>query len=288
MSRTAVILTAVFVIAAGISLAGSLMDARPPEPSPSFTPFVQQTGNRWSIAVTATDSAFEFAIATLPPGAAAFDVLAQGASPHELQIFKLQEGTTFETFAESASRLGRNPRLFRLGTPVGGTGAGGGIQPGESRRIVLDLELGVYAFVSFINDDSESGLIQRFDVVAGEETPAGIPPAIGDIALTDDAFKLPSEPLGSGVFRVKNEGKAIHEAALFSVEGSLDELVADLSEEEAVTGEAGLGILAPERVTYSGLDLEAGRSYAFVCRLINPDTGRPYFEEGMVAEFQAP
>ena len=287
MSRTAVIVTAVFVIAAGVSLAGSLMDARPPEPSPSFTPFVQQTGNRWSIAVTATDSAFEFAIAALPPGAAAFDVLAQGSSPHELQIFKLQEGTTFETFAESASRLGRDPRLFRLGTPVGGAGAGGGIQPGESRRIVLDLELGVYAFVSFINDDSESGLVRRFDVLEGEETPAGIPPAIGDIALTDDVFELPSETLGSGVFRVENEGNDIHEAALFSVDGSLEELVADLSEEGGSTGEAGLGILAPDRVTYSRLDLEAGRSYAFVCRLINPDTARPYFEEGMVAEFQA-
>lgn len=283
MPKTALVLAALF-LGLGVISAFSALNRQANEPSASGTPTPQQTGNRWSVTVTATDAGFDTALDALPPGAAALELVVDAASPQELQVFRVEEGVRYQTFAKATRRLGRDPRLFRLASPVGGVGAGGGIPPGGSARLVLDLPVGVYAFVSFVGDAHENGMIRRFDVRAGEVAPAGIPSTVGEIVMNDDTFALPSQTLPPGVYRISNAGAKAHEAAIFALEGSLDSLIAQLDSGGA-EGAGGFGLLGPSLETYSQIALEPG-SYVFVCRVADRPAGRPHYESGMISEFR--
>lgn len=280
-----VAITIALVTAAGI---GTMFSRRTPEAAaPVPTPAPVQSGNRWAILTSLDEYNFDTGnLKAVPPGLAAFEVSNEGRLPHELQMFALRKGVQYAKFERAASRLGRSNRLFDLAYPVGGVGAGGGLDPGESQRVVLDLDLGTYAFVSFIRDDHEKGMIKRFDVLSAQPVPAGTPPSLGTIALVDTSFELPNEALAAGVYSLTNEGKQIHEAAIFALgEGGSQQLLANLGGGRERGGEAGFSLLAPGRATYAQLNLTPG-SYAFVCRVIDPVTGRQHFEQGMVREFE--
>lgn len=246
----------------------------------------EQEGNRWSVPVNVTEYKFDTgSLNALPPGRAAFQVSVTGKEPHEFQIFRLADGVDLIRFQEVALRVGRDPKLFRLGTPVGGVGAGGGIPPGGSGRVVLDLELGRYVFISFVNDDHKQGMIRPFDVLQAESVPVGEPVTEGSITMTDGQFELPDSELAAGMYSVANEGTTVHEAAVFEVETTLEDLVQRLTDDDEAAGAAGFSLLDSGWAAYSELNLPAGR-YAFVCRVTDPETGEPYFKQGMVQEFE--
>lgn len=284
MSRTALLVTTLLLAATGVMVMNVLTDKS--SPGAEETSVIPESGNRWSVAVTATDKSFDILLDALPSGMAAIDLVGGGSSPHELQIFRLSEGVAFKRFAALARRLGRDPELFELATPVGGAGAGGGVAPGSSQRIVVDLDLGTYAFVSFFNDDHENGFIRRFAIVEGEEVPAGIPSTTGNVTMEDRSFVVDPQTLTTGAVKVENVDDEVHEAAIFSLEdSSLEELVEGLESDTDASGATGFGILAPDRLTYSQLDLPPG-DYAFICRLTDTATGRPHYQDGMAAEFE--
>ena len=286
MSRTAIFITGFFIAAAVASGATALMGSGASTPSDTPTPAPEQSGNRWSLAVTATDTGFEFPIDALPPGRAALDLLVTGSAPQELQIFQLAPDTSFAGFEKVARRWGPTDRLFQVATPVGGIGSGGGVVPGESQRVVLDLDLGVYGFVSFVNDNYTKALVSRFDVSEGVVTPAGEPPTLGDVTMSDAGFGLGAKELAPGVWKVVNEGDQIHETAAFRLDAPVEELLDELDrDQDPPGGVAGFGIMAPGRFTYSESKLPPGQ-YAFVCRLLDPDTQRPFYQSGMLAEFR--
>lgn len=285
MSQKRFLMVAGAVLAV-VTVVGTLIVLRDESDEPALP--TQQTGNRWSVPVTVTEYKFDTGIlSALPPGQAAFQVSVTGKAPHEFQVFRLADGVDLIRFQQAAMRLGRDSKLFELGIPVGGVGAGGGIQPGSSGRVVLDLELGRYAFVSFINGDHRQGMISPFDVLEGEEAPAGDPVIEGSIAMTDDGFELPASELAPGMYGVSNRGEAVHEGAIFELEGSVDELLDQLDEGRLAAGAAGFSLLGAGRSAYSELNLPAGR-YAFVCRATDPETDRPFFTQGMVQEFEIP
>ena len=245
----------------------------------------QQTGNRWSVLVNATEYEFDTgALNALPPGQAAFQVSVTGKEPHEFQIFRLVDGADYLRVQGVAVEQGLVPQLLQLAEPVAGVGAGGGIPPGGSGRVVVDLELGRYVFASFVNGDNEQRMIRPFDVLKGESAPAGDPVTVGTMTMEDGAFELPSDQLAAGIYLVSNQGDAVHEGAVYEVSEGTDELIADLENDEAA-GAAGLTALGPGLSSYSELALEPGR-YAFVCRLSDPETGDPYYQQGMVREFE--
>ena len=284
MSRSAIAAVALLVLAglllAGVNLVGS---SEQPE---GATPEPTQSGNRWSVPVTMGEYVFDTgALSALPPGLAAFEVVNAGRKPHELQMFKMEEGENFVDFVEAVTNRGLTPKLFEIASPVGGVGAGGGLAPLESQRFTLDLELGSYVFVSFINNDNRKGMLKKFDVLKATSTPTGLPATEGTISLVDGEFDLPADELAQGTYALVNEGADVHEAAIFEVAGVTDELRAELEAGETESGAGGFSLLAPDRSSFAQLNLPSG-SYAFVCRLINPASGQPYFEEGMLTEFE--
>ena len=269
------------VIIVGTILVLSDDESASPEPT-------QQTGNRWSALVSVSEYEFDTGpLSALPPGEAAFEVSVVGDQPHEFQIFKLLKGVDFLRFQDAVRKIGPEPRLFEYGLPVGGVGAGGGIAPGSSARVVLDLELGSYAFVSFVNNDHRKGMIKKFDVLKGEPAPAGLPPTEGTIELSDDGFHLPDDQLSAGMYSLVNKGSTVHEAAVFEVTETIDDLSRDLAAGDETQGSAGLSRLAPGLLAFGQLNLPAG-TYAFVCRATNPSTGEPFYRQGMLQEFEIP
>ena len=284
MSGRTVLVVAALVIAGTLAAVVSLIDrgaSEPPRP-----PIAQPTGNRWSVPVTMSEYGFDTGVlSALPPGLAAFEVVNSGRKRHELQMFKLEEGGNFVDLVEAVTNGGLSPELFEIASPVGGVGAGGGLAPGESQRFTLDLGLGSYLFVSFTNNDNRRGMVKKFDVLEGASTPTGQPATEGTISLLDEEFELPEEPLTPGTYSLVNEGEQVHEAAIFELSGTTNDLLQELKQGDDASGVAGFSLLAAERSSYAQLNLRAGK-YAFACRLIDPASGRPYFTEGMLKEFE--
>ena len=280
--RTIVALIVIVLVGSGAAAAYLTRDEGGPEEAiPTL-----QSGNRWSVPVNVTEYKFDTgALNALPPGQAAFQVSVTGKEPHEFQIFRLADGVSYTEFQGVALEKGRVPKLFSLADPVGGVGAGGGISPGGSGRVVLDLELGRYVFASFVGGDNAQGMIRPFDVLKGDEAPAGDPVTVGAMTIADGAFELPADELSAGMYSVINQGGAAHEAAVFEVSDGVDELIEDLQKNDEAGGVAGLSAIGAGLSSYSELALEPG-SYAFVCRLTDPGTGEPYYSQGMVREFE--
>lgn len=283
MSRSSIAAVVVLVLVGLFAAGYNLIDRSGPS---GGLPSSQDTGNRWSVPVTLGEYGFETGVLTaLPPGLAAFEVVNDGRRPHELQMFKLNESVDFTDFVEVASAGGLTPELLELASPVGGVGAGGGLSPGESQRFTVELDLGIYAFVSFVNNDHRKGMIEKFDILEGTSVPVAQPTTAGTITMEEMDFQLPSDQLSPGTYSLVNEGEQVHEAAIFELDGQMDGLLKALAKGDDAAGVAGFSLLAPGRSSFAQLNLPAG-SYAFVCRVRDEDTKRFHFEQGMVRAFE--
>ena len=284
MSRSAVV-AVVILLLAGVFAAGyNLVDRSAPSGGPA--PFPEDTGNRWSAPVTMGEYGFDTgALSALPPGLTPFEVVNGGRRPHELQMFKMEEGADYTEFVEIATSRGLTPELLELASPVGGVGAGGGLAPGESQRFTVNLDLGVYAFASFVNNDHRKGMLKKFDILKGEAVPAALPTTAGTITMVEMDFQLPSEQLSPGTYDLVNEGEDVHEAAIFELDGEIGELREELKKGDDSSGAGGFSLLAPGRSSFAQLNLPAG-NYAFVCRMRDEETKEFHFEQGMVRPFE--
>ena len=279
--RGGLLLAALFV-AIGVYSALDAFQVEDDLQGPPPPPHAVLSGNRWSISVTADAERFEPSISALPPGGTAIDLIVTGESPHELQIFQLSPGVSFDAFRRTVSRVGYASKLLSMAVPVGGVGAGGGVAPGTTQRVVLDMAIGTYGFVSFVNNDHQRGFIERFEVNEGVPTPVGTPPIAADLVMQDEAFQLSAPVPASGVLRVVNQGADVHEAAVFQLDGSVEELIEELRDGTS-TGGPGFGSLAPGKSMFAQTGLEPG-SYAFVCRV--RDGGKAHYQQGMITEFE--
>ena len=133
---------------------------------------------------------------------------------------------------------------------------------------------------------------------------AGEPPASVTLEMTDELrYVVTPDPVPAGprIWKITNTGeRAAHHVVMMRLpEGvASEQIVAELSSLMAGTPPAGEPLLAQSvgvayaalqsggQTTWVGLDLEPA-TYAVVCFIIDPATGRPHAIDGMATVFTA-
>ncbi len=106
---------------------------------------------------------FDFVLPAMTAGAHTFKVVNDGPAPHEIQLVKLADGATAESYAASLA-----PGY--AGTPQGHShGGGGAIAPGLEQWWTTTLEAGNYVVTCFVPDASGKphlvlGMLKPFTV----------------------------------------------------------------------------------------------------------------------------
>jgi plastocyanin len=106
------------------------------------------------LTVVASDFGFDLGgVESVAPGEIQLTLENEGKQSHEAQLYLLNEGVTFEQFAEAAME-GETTRLpaeaLAMATP--GRGVTSNVDPGESITVPAPVEAGSYAFVCHILD----------------------------------------------------------------------------------------------------------------------------------------
>ena len=237
------------------------------------------------LTITSHEFKFEVDAPSVPAGLVEITLNNEGKVPHQVQLFKLNEGTDFEAFKKAL--------MGPPGPPAGlSTGGVAAAAPGTSGTAVVNLSEGSYALVCFFEGHHTKGMMQPFEVTAAEETDFAAPEAEGQISLSDFEIILPDGFDGQGTFEVVNNGPQPHEAQLFEMDASLQELQKYLENpkgpppggEPVPAGGFG-GIENGDSGYLVDLDLEPG-VYAFVCFVPDQKTGKPHIELGMATPFE--
>lgn len=125
---------------------------------------------------------------------------------------------------------------------------------------------------------------------AGSSRPAVLPASPPVVLVTMDEYRFdyePAIPPGRVVFRVHNADDIPHRLSLLSLPEDLPPIEDQLrgSERRVLTPFAGVHTRLPGESGAFAVDLEAGRRYALVCFLQDPD-GTSHALKGMASEFR--
>ena len=204
---------------------------------------------------------------------------------------------------------------------AGGTNT---FDPGETRWFVIDLAPGEYRVAaSYYLPEQGSEEVMRLAPLTvtaagtaaaspvgspaaspGATPVAGEPPATVTLEMTDELrYVVTPDPVPAGpqVWEITNTGeRAAHHVVMLRLpEGvTSEQIVAELSSLMAGTPPAGEPLLARSvgvgyaalqsggQTTWVGFDLEPA-TYAVICFIIDPATGRPHVIDGMATVFTA-
>jgi hypothetical protein len=240
------------------------------------------------VEVDTTDYAFA-APGTLPSGLVTLRLVNRGQEPHHAQLFRLNDGVSFEAFA--AAVHDGPQRAITLASAMGGPGT---IDPNGAEDVTAELAPGTYALVCFVPGPDgvphvAHGMLQPLQVTA-ERTDAQAPDVAATLRLRDFSFDMP-ETLAGGraTYAVQNLGLQPHEVALVKLgpNATLDDVRAFF---ERPAGPppfkmvGGVNALDPGRTAYLSLDLQSG-CYAAVCLVPDPEHGQTHLELGMLKAF---
>lgn len=276
-----------------VGWAGCATDESPVEGGPD-----EQTVELASLQVTALDNGqaggYGFDVpASVEAGPTRISLENEGAEPHHAQLFKLNDGSTFDDLTD---RLAVSEfAMFEVGSVEGGTGT---TDPGASAQAegLVDLSEGTYVFLCFIPNPNgvphvAEGMAQPFEVT-GDGTEGALPEADLTATLADYAFGLPASVAGDAVIELQNtSGAEIHEMNILAVDESLttQDVVEFFGSEEPpdgpppFSGVGGMQAVTPGSSEKLQLDLEPG-SYMVVCFIPSPD-GIPHINKGMIQPF---
>lgn len=248
------------------------------------------------LTVTASEFKFEASADSVPAGLVEITLENAGKEPHQVQLFRLNDGVEYKTFERYATTRGpQAPKTFEVSAVAGGVNE---LASGANATATVDLEEGSYAFVCFVRGHNTEGMVAPFDVTAAEETEFAEPAPDAEVGMTEYAFGVPSDFAG-GTVAFTNNGDQPHEAGLFRLEGAtLDEVTTFLEKPTGPppgkgdpAGQGSVSAIAPGETAYADLSgLEPG-VYAFVCFV--PDQEQlaqgkqvPHFELGMAHGFE--
>ena len=240
------------------------------------------------VVITATEYAFA-APDQIGAGSTSFVLVNNGQEQHHAQIARLQDGKTLDDLT-AALRSGNEGAIFALLEFVGGPAS---ITPGaRSARVTVDLRAGLHVLMCFITSPDGTphfakGMLKPMQVTAATGQPAAPPTTNGTITLKDFAFVLPSgNQTGPQTWNVVNQGPQPHEMTLFRLNPgkSVTDLLSGSGPPPAVTL-GGVQALQAGKNNWLTVDLQPA-TYALVCFVPDPATGKAHAELGMVAEFQ--
>ncbi|MEX0790453.1 MAG: cupredoxin domain-containing protein [Actinomycetota bacterium] len=289
-SRVALVFT--FAAATLVACGGNQSESTAPEDGAQESPGAQASPE--TVEIAALDYSFE-APETITGGLVEFSFTNRGQEPHFFGLAAIPEGNTFDevkgalTAAPPAEGPPTGPPPFE---DFGGIAAG---DPGVSGTASMNLPAGSYVFYCLIPSPdgvshANKGMIKQMEVTEGPE--GDLPEADTEhtFVATDFAFdkNFSAEP-GDNVFRIRNEGRQLHEINL--VEMAADKTMDDLIEwHRQPQGPpparflAGVAIKPGEEATTT-LEVADGQSYAFICAI--PDVlgdFAPHIVKGMHTE----
>ena len=227
---------------------------------------------------------------TVPAGFVRFELVNAGSRAHMLGIVSLGDGRTADDLLKDV-RDHANAPFPAYATQLGGPDA---VDPGAESIAYADLKPGHYAvFCQMPDGDTghshlDLGMIRSFTVTGSGPTESA-PEVSGSLDATDFSFKL-DKPLaaGSQTFQVRNSGRQQHEAQLARLPTgvSVNQYIA-LNDATSITAGASYGGLAPIPAGTNGYfnAYFTPGSYAFICFVTDPQTGKAHFELGQTLEF---
>lgn len=223
------------------------------------------------VNVVAEDYGFE-APATISGGLVEFTFTNTGNEPHFAGLARVADGKSFEEVeaamtAPPSADAPTAPPPFEdfAGIPTA--------DPGEGGTMTLNVPAGSYAFFCLIpSPDGVShaakGMVKELTVDEGSA--GSLPNPDATVVATDFAFdRNPAVEAGENVVLLRNEGQQLHEINLVELPSgtTMDNVVDWYSRPSGpppMRSLAGAAILPGEEATAT-LNLEAGRTYAFIC-----------------------
>jgi uncharacterized cupredoxin-like copper-binding protein len=250
-----------------------------------------------SIGVSARDYTYD-APESLPSGLIRIRMQNTGQEDHQAQLLKLNAGVTTDQF-QAALQKGPGAALA-LATAQGGPNAE---KPGQTADAVQNLQPGQYVFLCFVPSADGTphyakGMIKPVQVTAASPAPATqFPTTANTVTAHDFVFDgtPTSLPAGQTTVTFKNAGSQSHEMSLVKLNPgvTLDQLRTVLSSSTPPSGpppftsEGGMGGIAPGATGQTTVNLSAG-TYALICNIPDPATGKPHVALGMLAGLTVP
>lgn len=238
-----------------------------------------------TVTVVATDYAFD-APDTVAAGLVTWQLENRGEEGHHLIVYRIDDGhTADDALAEVAIDQAWPVWLRSMGGPEGTEGP----DPGGS--FTMRLDPGQYILVCAIghpegNTHAAHGMVHPFFVTDRADDEAD-PIATDTIRMIDFAYAIPDTISAGDVrFLVLNEGVQRHHVVMEQVPdtATMEQVFGDLQSEEIPPGYRAVGgftVMAPGGRGWYNVNLPPGR-YFLGCLILDPGTGRPHFELGMV------
>jgi plastocyanin len=259
-----------------------------PSPSAEASPSPSAAGVA-ELEIEAKEFAFD-APAETAAGPTRVTVNNTGQEEHQAQIARLNEGNTFEDLTAALQQPDPAAALALLTLSGGPTG----VVAGASGSTTVNLEPGTHAFLCFVAGADgvphlAKGMIGQIEVT-GTAVDAPLPAGDAEVTLQDFAYVgLTTLTPGGHTVTVTNDGPQPHEATLVKLnEGvTVEQVVQAFNATEAPSGPppwtsaGGIAGLATGTTATMEIEVEAG-SYALICFIPDPASGKPHAALGMV------
>jgi hypothetical protein len=243
------------------------------------------------VTIRGIDYAF-VAPAQIEAGLVTITLVNEGAEPHQANIGRIQDGKTFD---DLTAALGQSEAAgLALLEFVGGPNT---IPPGGRQQVTINVREGLYALLCFVPSPDGTphiakGMIKPLQVVAPPSQQLAPEPQTGaNATMRDFSFTLPSPvQAGSYTWKITNEGPQPHELTLIQLPPgkTLQDVTAFLQSPAGsppYQDAGGIGAMAAGKSGWAKLDLQAG-TYAALCFVPDPASGKPHFALGMLSEFR--
>ena len=244
------------------------------------------------IKIEMKDYSFDMSDA-IGAGLVKFTASNSGKEPHQAQLVRWNDGVTQAQFDAALKAPDFGP-MFNLVTFMGGPNT---ISPGASQVVYNNLTPGNYTVLCFLEAEDgmphfAKGQVKNFTVAPGDSGDASSPKADGGTVLLADFNFLgdvSSLPAKKTTLEVKNGGPQPHELTVIKLNNGItvDQIKALLNSETPPAGPppiddaGGIGAMQANQSGFAELNLKAG-SYAFICFVPDPSTGKPHAALGMI------
>lgn len=211
-----------------------------------------------------------------------------GQTFHIMPMYHIGDRTIADVMAAFESGSGESPEWSVA------SGAVGGVTPGQTGRVAVDLQPGNYVYFCPIEGHMFQGMMGILSVTQAQNESAP-PLAQATVALTDYNFTLPEIHEDMTVIKVVNNGTEDHEMPLVKLDpGANMTIFLAAVESPTPTGPppgalvGGVNAIAPGHTVYLLLELAADTTYGSVCFVPSPaHDGMPHIAIGpMVTEFE--
>jgi hypothetical protein len=268
-------------------------EATPAAPSVPATPEVPGYP---TLNIFVTDSAIEISVNPIPSGYVLLNVTNNSKDETGAGILGPGEGQTMDeliaTAATPPADPGGFPPFLYDATILGGPGT---LQPGQSAQALVNIPAGDWAV--FSEGSQPPAFIKAVESPDANTT---APAAALTLTLGDFYFGgMDAVASGSQIWEVTNEGAQPHMVDIAKVPDgtTVDQLIATILTIDAGTPTTGaltmdqiqdlsygVFLLSKGQTMYLPLTLEAG-TYAVLCFVTDPATGKPHAMEGMINVF---